>query len=158
MLYGAPESFFTKIAGITHNHRQEFIKFFTEGQELIAVRQPENEFDRNAIAVFDGIRQLGYIPKGVAEQIAPKMDFGSCVTIHVACITGIDQPYQGVNIKVSIYPENYHHVVSDSYKHMRQKYLDDASQEMLAKQAREEYEIQRNKQNFSDWLSKNFHG
>lgn len=150
------ESFFTKIVGVNQNNRQEFVRLLSEGDKLIAVREPDNKFDKNAIAIFDGIKRIGYFSKEIAQNLAPKMDAGFIVSVCVKAITGLNQPIRGVNIKVTIYPGNGQYSITDPFRDIRERYADDAMQSMLVKKIREEREIQENKDVFSNWLKQNF--
>lgn len=150
------ESFFTKIVGVNQNNRQEFVRLLSEGDKLIAVREPDNKFDKNAIAIFDGIKRIGYFSKEIAQNLAPKMDVGFIVSVCVKAITGLNQPIRGVNIKVTIYPGNGQYSITDPFSDIRERYADDAMQSMLVKKIREEREIQENKDVFSNWLKQNF--
>ena len=51
------------------------------GQPLRVVREPENEHDKNAIAVYIFQQKLGHLPRGFAAEIAPLMDAGKKVTV-----------------------------------------------------------------------------
>ncbi|KAI0675019.1 SNF2 family N-terminal domain-containing protein [Trametes maxima] len=62
------------------------------GEEVLLVRQPHNQYDRNAIQVKNiGGTQVGHIPRTVASKLAPLMDAG-LVTVegimHEGNITG----------------------------------------------------------------------
>ncbi|KAI0334969.1 hypothetical protein GY45DRAFT_967409 [Cubamyces sp. BRFM 1775] len=47
------------------------------GEEVLLVRQPHNQYDRNAIQVKNiGGTQVGHIPRNVAAKLAPLMDAG----------------------------------------------------------------------------------
>jgi hypothetical protein len=46
------------------------------GQLLTLQRQPDNPYDKNAIVILSGQYALGYLPRGLAAQIAPLMDSG----------------------------------------------------------------------------------
>ncbi|MBN2033732.1 MAG: hypothetical protein JW836_10680 [Deltaproteobacteria bacterium] len=74
----------TKLAGVLVNGAQKNIRelerkrcesVFDEGVTLI--REPENAFDPNAIKVEAGRNYVGYIPKGIAKDLASRMDSGS---------------------------------------------------------------------------------
>ena len=43
-------------------------------QKLIFVREPDNEYDENAIKVLLNDKQIGYITRDDAEQLAPYLD------------------------------------------------------------------------------------
>lgn len=47
------------------------------GQKLRAVREPTNQYDTNAVAVFVLNQQLGHFPRGFAAEVAPLMDAGT---------------------------------------------------------------------------------
>lgn len=50
------------------------------GQKLLVVREPDNKYDKNAIAVYIFQQKLGHFPRGFAAEIAPLMDAGKKVT------------------------------------------------------------------------------
>lgn len=81
--------FNTKVAGVTFENRQDVIAELEPGVELKLERQPQNEFDPNAIAVtlLDG-RQLGFLGKHLAAVLAPDMDDGVEYDAAVSAITG----------------------------------------------------------------------
>jgi hypothetical protein len=98
------QKFYSKIAGVTIGDRQQFIKkYLHEGDRLIVVREYNNAYDANAIALYAGNYQVGYFPKKVAELLAPQMDAGSRVDAFVATITGGGENYLGVNIEINVY-------------------------------------------------------
>jgi single-stranded-DNA-specific exonuclease len=64
-------------------------------------RQPDNPYDRNAIAVHYGQLQLGFFNKGLAAHIAPLMDAGAMYRLRVASLTGgTSERNRGVNVLV----------------------------------------------------------
>ena len=50
------------------------------GQGLRLEREPNNKFDKNAIAVFTFQQQLGYLPRGFAAEVAQWVDLGFKIT------------------------------------------------------------------------------
>lgn len=99
--YGSLYSFHTKVVGVTFNDRQRFIPGLRAGEELQLRRERWNQYDSNAIAVFDGRgNQLGYISKELASDLAPKMDAGILYRISVASVTGGNGYSYGVNVSV----------------------------------------------------------
>ena len=102
------DEFYTKIAGITFNGRQRFVPYLNVGDHLRVVREPNNEYDSNAIAIYDKHQnQLGYIGKNVAASLAPRMDEGEIVDVTVSNITGGGDYAFGVNIHVCIAEKNH---------------------------------------------------
>jgi single-stranded-DNA-specific exonuclease len=95
-------SFFTKLAGVTFEGRQNVIRTLTVGQTLYFVREPDNKYDQNAINVKteDG-RSVGFIAKDKNFQLAYDLDHGKKFGVVVAGVTGggFDCAY-GVNVKV----------------------------------------------------------
>jgi len=105
---GDAPRFHTKIVGVSFEGRQDVIAGLETGVELELRRQPENQHDRNAIAVHYGNLQLGYLKKGMAARIAPLIDGGIRYRARVASLTGssavsvptAEKKHRGVNIFV----------------------------------------------------------
>jgi len=84
----------TKVVGISYRPgSHDHLLQKAEGDCLQLVREPENEYDENAIAVYDGEFKLGFIPREDAKQVAPVMDSGAVLE---ATITG----YNGLVIRL----------------------------------------------------------
>ncbi len=103
-----PKEFHTKLAGVSKlnsdgTSRQEYIQMLDPEEGLELVRQPENSYDPNAVAVFDSTgNQIGYLSSQVAAEIAPEIDRGMFVECYVVEITGQDQDTQGVNVLINV--------------------------------------------------------
>ena len=93
--------FNTKIVGVTFEGRQDLIAGLQPGQELELVRQPENAYDPNAVAVHYGRLQLGFVRKAIAARIAPNIDAGERYRAEIKHITGGGTRSVGVNIWVT---------------------------------------------------------
>ena len=101
--------FHTKVAGVTFEGRQEVIwdlkenkRLLFNGAELILRRDRLNSHDPNAIAVLasDG-EQIGFIPRDLAQKMAPNMDKGIIYHATVDSVTGGDAEMNyGVNIRI----------------------------------------------------------
>jgi len=67
-----------RLAGVTFGNCQENIHL--HGGPAITVydvtREPDNVFDPNAISVDIGPFKFGYLPKHLAQRLAPSMDGG----------------------------------------------------------------------------------
>ena len=111
---------FSKLAGVTFCNasngelRQRIIRdlsrqgMLENGTCLIPLREPNNPYDPNAVAVcaLDG-RQLGYLRKEDAAQVAEAMDSGGNCQIMVNGVTGGDaENVYGVNIIIQIEENN----------------------------------------------------
>jgi hypothetical protein len=64
------------------NRKRDIKKYVSRYSKFELEREPDNEYDPNAIKVLLPVRQgqfkleLGYIPKEMAARIAPEMDSG----------------------------------------------------------------------------------
>jgi hypothetical protein len=102
----APESFFTKVAGVTFEGRQRIIARCSDGELLKLVREPDNRYDKGAIKVMrlNG-QQIGYISHDVSRGggggLADRMDRGSQYQCRISDITGGDGRALGVNIEIT---------------------------------------------------------
>lgn len=54
---------------------------------ILLLREPENEYDSNAIKVLGNGKVMGYIPKMVAEHLAPQLDSGITFDVRLIYIT-----------------------------------------------------------------------
>ena len=94
-------SFFTKVVGVSFGNSQNIISRLHHNMQLKLVREPDNSYDSNAIAVFFANHHLGYLPRFRAQEIAPLIDSGEYYIAYVANVTGgTDGKYFGLNIKV----------------------------------------------------------
>jgi hypothetical protein len=65
------------IAGSTFiNGGTALMKRLRARQRLELVREPTNRYHANAVMVCWGNRQIGYLPAGLADEIAPMLDAG----------------------------------------------------------------------------------
>jgi single-stranded-DNA-specific exonuclease len=96
------ESFHTKLAGVSFEGRQEVVGRLEPGSALRLVRQPENEYDTNAIAVLDPIGdQVGFFNRRLAAALAPEIDRGAAYEVAVTDVTGGGEGASlGVNVLV----------------------------------------------------------
>ncbi len=85
---GDASQFHTKLAGVSFEGRQDVIAGLRVGAAVQLQRQPENRFDENAIAVFFGALQLGFINKGIAKHLAPLIDAGARYQARIESLTG----------------------------------------------------------------------
>ncbi len=96
---GAKEEFYTKVAGVTFDNRQEVAAGLSEGQRLNLVRESDNTHDPNAIRVetISGT-QAGYLNAKLARHFAPLLDSGERYDTFVSQITGGADRNYGINI------------------------------------------------------------
>jgi len=91
----------SKVAGVTFGNRQQYIKSLSAGDPLCLRRERQNQYDPNAIAVYDSMEHhLGYVPKDLASKLAPLMDSGEQLQVNVSSVTGGNGYNYGLNIKI----------------------------------------------------------
>lgn len=90
---------YSKIVGVTFFERQTILKQLKSGDQLDIVREPKNEYDKNAIMVMtkSGL-QIGYIPAKTCINLSKDMDSGSNFKVVIDQITGTDKQTLGCNI------------------------------------------------------------
>lgn len=94
------------VAGVSWENRQNLILKLENNAEVFLIRNPENQYDRNAIAVkTDDGMQIGWVPKGIAKVLAPEIDAGILWSAKVEKIIGQEQQLKGVLIKLFLSAE-----------------------------------------------------
>lgn len=122
-------NFFTKVVGVTYENRQQYVMQCYKGQELDLIRDKFNPYDKNAIAVYSGNNQVGFLSKDLAQKLAYKMDTGLKYECFVENITGWDNLY-GLNIKI-ITPSNKEQINSGSnYSVLKNKFCNDKNDQV----------------------------
>ena len=96
-------AFHTKLAGVTFEGRQDALERLTAGAPLRLERQPHNEYDANACALFDPHGdQVGFFNRRLAAALAPAIDAGVAYDVEVTEVTGGEEGRSlGVNVLVS---------------------------------------------------------
>ena len=99
---GDAQSFNTKVAGVTFEGRQDIAAGLVPGAPLELRRQPDNAHDPNAIAVFFGSLQVGFVGRRQAAKLAPLIDDdGRRYAAEVIEITGGTRGRSfGINMRV----------------------------------------------------------
>ena len=73
-----------RLTGVTYDDRQYLISRMNETDRIYVKRVYNNSYDRNAIGVFNRNNEnVGWIPRDIASNLAPKMDRGAS---YYACI------------------------------------------------------------------------
>jgi hypothetical protein len=62
------------IVGLNHQKSEEFVTLLPVGTEATLVREPQNPFDPNAVAVYIHGRRVGYVPKAQNTVLAKFID------------------------------------------------------------------------------------
>ena len=81
----------SRIAGVTHENRQAYVKALSVGQYLGYCREKDNVYDSNAVSLSDGIHTIGYIKAEISEEVAYALDNNKKINIKV------DKKFDGTN-------------------------------------------------------------
>lgn len=95
------DSFYTKVVGVTMEEgRQEAISFLTQDSPIFLIREPSNEHDPNAIAVYtEAGEKIGYLKRQLALALAARLDAGEGYHAAITAITGgVEDHNYGCNI------------------------------------------------------------
>lgn len=85
------DTLYVRVAGVTYEGRQKYLKRL-KGDEPVRIEpEPSNPYDPNALAVkiamTDGVKHVGYVPRDLAKQIAPLLD-GENLMVVIDSVTG----------------------------------------------------------------------
>jgi single-stranded-DNA-specific exonuclease len=97
---GESNDFYTKVVGVSFEGRQNLIAGLAPGDPLELVREADNAYDPNALAIRYGRLQLGYLRREIAQRLAPNVDAGDRYSVSIGSITGGGDRHIGVNIRV----------------------------------------------------------
>jgi single-stranded-DNA-specific exonuclease len=97
------ESFHTKLAGVTFEGRQDVVARLAPDTRLRVERQPDNEHDPNAIALFDPVGDhVGYLNRRLAAALAPAIDDGADYEVTVTEVTGRGEVEGSLGVNVLV--------------------------------------------------------
>ncbi len=91
------------VKGVSYNNRLMVALTAQIGQEVTLVRDYDNQADRNALIVCLTGRELGYIPRNVAQVLAPEIDAGADLDASVIRIMEGQTP--SISIRVEKHKE-----------------------------------------------------
>jgi single-stranded-DNA-specific exonuclease len=98
---GGAGGFNTKVVGVSFEGRQDVVAALRPGDVVELRRQPDNIHDPNAIGVWFGALQLGFVKRPIAARVAPNIDAGERYAAEVTAVTGGGTRSFGINIYVT---------------------------------------------------------
>ncbi|MDQ6944591.1 MAG: DEAD/DEAH box helicase, partial [Candidatus Eremiobacteraeota bacterium] len=98
---GEATGFNTKVVGVSFEGRQDVVAGLEPGATLELRRQADNPHDPNAIGVWHGALQLGFLKRPIAARVAPNVDAGEHYSARVTAVTGGGARSTGINIYVT---------------------------------------------------------
>jgi len=97
----------TRIAGTSR--RQKWVWHLENDTPVYLEREPQNPYDPNAIAVYaeiphHGHKQIGYIPREIAADIAPYLDQGYTSSARIIALFGGEpgKPTRGLALSITL--------------------------------------------------------
>ncbi len=146
---GSSKFIYSKVVGVTFGGRQAIAKSLRQGDTLSLVREKQNQYDFNAIAIYARGSHIGYVKKELASSLAPQMDKGTVFDCSVEAITGGGELHTGVNIRLTR-KETTHtprrHGDSGSKTHVTNSYVGDDDYEDY-----EDYNRHRYHEDYNDY-------
>ena len=92
----------TKLAGVSYEQKN-IERAVSHGSTYELHREPQNKFDKNAILVTANHYRIGYIPKDLAQGLAPIMDMGAeirALFVRKNVSSTVENPMVGVTIQL----------------------------------------------------------
>ncbi len=90
------QAFSSYIAGQTY-----YSAYPRKGDILVAMREPQNRYDPNAVSLWLHDRQAGHLPRRDAAAIAPRMDAG--FRVEVVCVRVRGNAKNGALIRIRVF-------------------------------------------------------
>jgi len=103
--------FESKVSGISLPNRQRaterLARYAPDSIRISLRRDNGNQYDVNAVAVMASVNgskayQMGFLPKGLAQYVAPLIDAGKAVTAMFKEIRGKYQAWHNYGLAVSV--------------------------------------------------------
>jgi hypothetical protein len=88
------------IAGFQFHRGDAVWESLKVGDELKLVREPSNEHDPDAVAIYFGDEQLGYVPRAENSAISQMLDRGENLEARICRLLVSDDPWQRVRITI----------------------------------------------------------
>lgn len=79
------------IVGMNHTKSEEFVGALAGGETAVLIREPQNKFDTNAVAVWISGRRVGYIPKAQNKVLAAFIDQAGDGAVGAGALMAMDQ-------------------------------------------------------------------
>lgn len=88
-----------------HHTTQAELEKLAAGDEVELVREPGNQYDKNAVQAHRLGRQIGFVPAADAKAIAPRMDIGWRARGEVTGFQRGSEPrYWRIGMRIKLWP------------------------------------------------------
>ena len=96
--------FKTYVAGVSY--RQDAVTRSYEGQAVLLLPDPDNEHDKNAVEVWAGNEQIGFINRDEAKVMARQMALGTKYDAVIDRVFEGDGGFLCVDLMVTVTPKS----------------------------------------------------
>jgi len=90
------------IAGFQFHRGDEVWSSLHVGEALSLIRELSNTHDPDAVAVYFGDQQLGYVPRGDNHAIAQMLDRGEELEARISKLSTEEDPWDRIRITISL--------------------------------------------------------
>jgi hypothetical protein len=91
-----------RVAGVRYENRPQVALISRPGMPVTLARDYDNTIDRNAIQVLVSGEQLGFLPRPIAQYLAPEMDTGVELDARITTVSRSNGPAAEVEISLSM--------------------------------------------------------
>ena len=88
------------VAGFQYHRGEEVWPLLQAGMPLELRREPENRYDRKAVAVYWQGAQLGYVPRKENHTVGAMLDRGQQVKAKVSALSVEANPWRRVQMEI----------------------------------------------------------
>jgi hypothetical protein len=107
-----------RVAGLFY-HMDEYLEYLNEEEEdLFAIFEPNNPYDKNAIAIYGGDHFIGYVPRDIAEYIA-ELPY----SIRKDIILDLRYRNKKKCIYSIMFPQKHYNAIQSIYDNLQSNYL-----------------------------------
>lgn len=88
------------VAGFQFHRGEAIWSSLAVGNALTLVREPSNEHDSNAVAIYAGRHQLGYVPRAENSVVANMLDRGERLEASISRLRVAEDPWERIRVSV----------------------------------------------------------
>ena len=89
------------VAGFQYHHGETVWPRLSAGDSLRLLREPDNPYDRRAVAVYWGTSKLGYVPRAANTAVSQMMDRGERLAARVKRLRESRDPWKRVEFSIA---------------------------------------------------------
>jgi len=90
------------VAGFQYYEGERIFARLREGMALRLLREPENQYDKRAVAVYAGRSKLGFVPRLDNAAISQMLDRGELLSARIVRLEQSSNPWDRVRFEAMI--------------------------------------------------------